>query len=243
MSMLSLFCDERYEEYPDKKRIIFCCIGVPRGEWLANGESLMIYARKKGPREPQLVEIEEVLNRLNGRAILAYVDVPLSKMIGSEPISLPEIPRIAPWNFLWSVAFSIAIVPVIAKFDHYRFYFEHISVFYDSKSLTESHRTVVEQSIKMLIPKIRQEKIDKFKLNLNRNSQIRRVEETPKPATGVTGANPWQLGVILADRLCARLQFDAVGSRSPFERISISNITGPVFETYDLTLSKGISDS
>ncbi len=138
-----MFVDERVERGVASHRFIVGCIVCSKERWMAlHGEVLRIGSLGQARR---LDGIRQLLDKLQGFALLAYADLSIAQVRPGEIDGTDDIPRMKRHDNVWSQTVLAAAAAVLACLRTSGVESAEIDLYYDPKSLTVAHRDAWEK--------------------------------------------------------------------------------------------------
>lgn len=196
-----MFVDERVERGDALHRFIVSCVVCSRRSWAAaHNEAARIGALRPARR---LKEIAELLDRLQGFALLAYADLPAALLPTGEVDGVDDIPRMTRADNIWSQTVLAAAASVLGCLRTGGVAAADIDLYYDPKSLTLAHRAAFEKTLRQALPEIAKEDPATGATQSSRTFTLERIEQVPK-RQGDVESGPLEHGTFLAHQLCVR---------------------------------------
>jgi hypothetical protein len=215
-----MFVDERIESGLADHRLIVGSIVCSRQRWMIfHGEAARIRATRAARR---LDEIGQLLDRLQGFALIAWADLPKALVQPGELDGAADIPRMKRWDNVWCQGVLAAAAAVLACLRTSGVESVQIDLYYDPKSLTLAHRDAFENTLREALPEIAREDPETSAIQSWRPLTFGRIEQIPKRQGG-TEADHLQQGTSLAHHLCSQAG-RLIGSRT-VSRVVVRNNT------------------
>lgn len=207
-----VFVDERFERGVASDRFIVGCIVCSKERWMAlHDEAVRIGSLGQARR---LDGIRQLLDKLQGFALLAYADLSIAQVRPGEIDGTDDIPEMKRHDNVWSQSLLAAAAAVLACLRTSGVESAEIDLYYDPKSLTMAHRDAWEMTLRETLSEIAKEDPETGGIQLSPALAFRRIEQVPKRQGEIEG-DCAQHGTFLADRLCSQAPHLIGGEKVP----------------------------
>ena len=150
-----VFLDERVEHGAASCRFIVGCIVCAKERWMAlHGEVVRIGSLRQSRR---LDGIRQLLDQLQGFALLAYADLSIPQVRPGEIDGTDDIPEMKRQDNVWSQSVLAAAAAVLACLRTSGLDSAEVDLYYDPKSLTVVHRDAWERTLREMLSEIAKE--------------------------------------------------------------------------------------
>ena len=216
--MIYIFCDEDTKLTDSDVLLRYAAVAFHQEHYNRLGENRVRELFKGGPSI--IKPIIEMLKKTDGLVLIMQARIPNVYISAGEVISTADIPKMALQDFCWSLSMVFTIgwlFPILSK---HRWSYGTSDVYYDPKSLTNVHRSMIKKYLQSRLKK----QVNEFlkKMHQEAKCNIRRIQETPKPKSAFP-LDKFQLGTWLAD--CLVRDYDRLVRMDGSDVIEFRDIT------------------
>lgn len=190
-----IFCDEKY--YTNEsgvKRFLTGYIGTPQNSWNVIAKDIRDLVEP--PDKSRLSRISNLLNKINGIAVIAFADINPKLLPPNGRDTLGEVVNIARPDHIWGNIIALGLAATAKLLALKGHDVKNIDVYYDTRSIKNSHRDELKNAILDKLSSI----IKEAKSPIGYKPRFRRFNDTPK-ANNSERRNKFQSGTYVADRL------------------------------------------
>ena len=189
-----IFCDEKYLNVAGKKRFLTGYIATPQDAWnsLSKARRDLIEPLKV----TRLERIRDLLDDVNGIAVVAYADVKTALVPAGERDTTDDITNMSRADHIWGNAIAMGLAATAKWIAIHGLKVKNIDVYYDTRSIKDAHRQALTKVVTNTLSSI----IHNVNSPAGYKPKFRRFNDTPK-AKNSGQRNKFQSGIWIADRL------------------------------------------
>ncbi|OGR56338.1 MAG: hypothetical protein A3I11_01255 [Elusimicrobia bacterium RIFCSPLOWO2_02_FULL_39_32] len=217
-----IFLDERIEKTTRGERLLILSFSVLKNNWssLCNQTSHIVSVGL----DKRLEEIQVLLEKVKGLAIITYGDIPREILPKREIDGTNDIPRMSRRDHIWANAIIFNLAYTFGLLSNKASSFlEQIEIYHDPKNLTIPLRTALQNFIHDKLANFPKQKGFQNKFYVSKISEVSK-------ASNFQSADLLQLGTSIADHLGHQAQNLILTSTLP-SRIKVLNQSNDILKS------------
>ena len=223
--MLYIFCDEDIQPVGTDWHYNFSAVAFYQNRF--NNSGLRSIKNLKQGGKLLLPQIEQALKHNGSTALISHAVVPAELLPKGAKMKIDDTVKVARKDVVWSRCIIFTIAKLGLRLVNCSWAFRTIDIFYDSKSLGQQYRNLIEQYLQKNLTQHLYRSVAMSNKNLGKKINVRRIKAVGKPQPGSL-PDKFQLGVWFADRIVRR--YEEVAIKKEEDSIITDDITNDVNE-------------